>query len=269
MSATGDPAAPAPAEVWSTGDYAEVSDRMIPALGARLVELAGVRAGSAVLDVAAGSGNVSLPAARTGAAVTALDITPELLAVGEERSREAGLEITWVQGDAQALPFADASFDFVLSSVGVQFCADPGAAGAELCRVCGHGGVVAVASWTPEGFIGRVLAAIAAASGNAPRRPGPLDWGREGSVAELLGCPPSQLAFRREHVEMPAASPEEWVDYMSAAYGPMARARAALEARRAWQPLREELIGIADSHGSLAAGSFVASAEYLVAVLHR
>jgi ubiquinone/menaquinone biosynthesis C-methylase UbiE len=269
VQTTGNPAVPSPAEVWSTGSYAEVADRMIPRLGARLVELAGVTGGSFVLDVAAGSGNVSLPAAATGASVTALDITPELVEVGEARSRQAGLEIAWVLGDAQALQYPDASFDFVLSCVGVQFCADPQVAGAELGRVCRSGGVIAVASWTPEGFIGRVLAAIAAARGNAPRRPGPLDWGREEGVAELLGRSASEFIFYREQVQMPAASSEDWVDYMAEAYGPMVKARAALDASHAWQPLREQLIEIADAHGAPHADGFAARAEYLTAVVHR
>ncbi len=268
MSTTSGPA-PAPAQLWSAGNYPEVSDRMIPALGARLVALAGVRAGSAVLDVAAGSGNASLPAAAAGASVTALDITPELLEQGEQRARRAGLEIEWVRGDAQALPFADASFDHVVSCVGVQFCADRQAAAAELCRVCRPGGRVAVASWTPEGFIGRVLTAITAASGGDARRPGPLDWGREEKVAELLGRPASEVRFQRERVQMPAGSAEEWVDFMAGAYGPMVRARAALEARQAWQPLRAELIEIADAHGAAQADGFAADAEYLAAVLQR
>lgn len=268
MSTTGDPAVLSPAEVWSAGSYAEVAERMIPALGARLVAVAGVTEGSSVLDVAAGSGNASLPAARAGASVTALDVTPELVDVGEAQSRQAGFEIAWVLGDAQALEYPDASFDFVLSCVGVQFCADARAAGAELVRVCRRGGAVAVASWTPEGFIGRVLAAIATASGNAPRRPGPLDWGREEGVAELLRRPASELAFHREQVQMPAASSEEWVDYMAAAYGPMVRARAALETRGAWQSLRKELIEIADAHSASRADSFAVRAEYLTAVAH-
>jgi SAM-dependent methyltransferase len=268
MSTASGPA-PAPAEVWSAGDYPEVSDRMIPGLGARLVAFAEIRPGSAVLDVAAGAGNASLPAALAGASVTALDITPELIEQGEARSRAAGVEVEWVRGDAQAMPFADESFDHILSCVGVQFCGDRKAAGAELCRVCRPGGGVALVSWTPEGFIGRVLAAITAASGGDPRGPGPLDWGREEKVAELMGRPVADVGFERELVHMPAASAAEWVDFMAAAYGPMVRARSALTERQSWQPLRAELIELADAHGSSRDGGFAVEAEYLLAAIRR
>lgn len=127
---------PGPAEVWSSGDYIDVCDRMIPGLGARLVELAGAGAGQAVLDVACGTGNTALPAAGAGAAVTALDITPALLRAGAARSAAAELPVTWVQGDATALPFEATTFDRVLSCVGAQFCGDQEATAGELRRVC-------------------------------------------------------------------------------------------------------------------------------------
>lgn len=269
MSAPPRASAPDPAEVWSTGDYADVCDRMIPGLGARLVELAGIRAGGHVLDVAAGTGNASLPAARAGARVTALDITPQLLQIGAQRSADAGLEIEWVHGDAQRMPYADGAFDHVLSCVGVQFCPDQRAAARELGRVCRAGGTVALAAWTPGSFIGQVLAAIAGATGADPARPGPLDWGREDALAGLLRPAGSEIAFHREHVDMPARSAEEWVDYMAQAYGPMVRARRALEAAGGWEPLRARLAEIADGHDGHAAEGFAGRAEYLVAVLER
>ncbi|MGH2864224.1 MAG: class I SAM-dependent methyltransferase [Solirubrobacteraceae bacterium] len=269
MGVSADRTAPAPAEVWSTGDYADVCDRMIPRLGARLVELAGVGAGEHVLDVAAGTGNAALPAAAAGASVTALDITPALLEVGARRARAAGLDATWVHGDAQALPFGDASFDRVLSCVGVQFCADPQAAAAELARVCRHRGQIALIAWTPEGFIGRVLAAISIATGAARPQRSPLSWGREDGVNDLFEGLVEDVVFRRGHVDMPAVSAAAWVDYMADAYGPMARARVALEARDAWRPLHEELTEIAAAHDVGANNTFAARAEYLNAVLDR
>jgi ubiquinone/menaquinone biosynthesis C-methylase UbiE len=239
--------APAPAEVWSTGDYAAVCDRMIPDLGARLVELAGVQAGDDVLDVATGTGNAALPAAAAGAIVTALDITPSLLEIGAQRAGAAGLEVKWVHGDAQALPFPNASFDRVLSCVGVQFCPSKHAAAAELIRVSRPGGRVALIAWTPEGFLGKVLGAVSRATGAGPR-PAPLDWGSEQGVRELFTELAADIQFRRSHVAMPAESASAWVDYMATAYGPMARARVALEKRDAWQPLRDQLVEIANAH---------------------
>jgi SAM-dependent methyltransferase len=269
MNTSAEQAAPGPAEVWSTGDYAEVCDRMIPQLGARLVELAGVGASEEVLDVAAGTGNATLPAAAAGAVVTALDITPALLEVGARRARASGLEVAWVHGDAHALPFADASFDRVLSCVGVQFCGDQHAAAAELVRVCRPGGRIALTAWTPEGFIGQVLATIARATATTAPRPSPLLWGREDGVRELFGDHAQAAVFERAHVEMPAASAAAWVDFMALAYGPMARARAALENRGAWEPLREQLTEVAAAHDTSDSDAFAARAEYLNALLER
>ncbi|MBS1881803.1 MAG: methyltransferase domain-containing protein [Actinobacteria bacterium] len=259
-----DPSTPTPAQIWAAGDYADVCERMIPGLGARLVELAGVRADEAVLDVAAGTGNAALPAARRGAAVTALDITPALLEAGAERAAAAGLELSWVHGDARALPFATASFDRVLSCVGVQFCADRAAAAAELLRVCRPGGRVALIAWTPEGFIGQVLAAVSRARGAAG--PSPLEWGRESVVEELFGDA-AEVSTSRAQVEMAAESAAAWVDYMAAAYGPLLIARLALRERGAWEPLREQLCEIAARNDGGGEGAFAASAEYLCALI--
>lgn len=261
--------APTPAEVWSTGDYGDVCERMIPRLGARLVELADLQAGDDVLDVATGTGNAALPAARAGAIVTALDITSDLLEVGSQRAIAAGLEIEWVHGDAQALPVPEASFDRVLSCVGVQFCADRHAAAAELLRVCRPGGRIALLAWTPEGFIGQVLATVASATAGAGPGRSPLDWGSEDRVSELFAEHAAGIAFQREHVEMPAQSPDAWVDYMASAYGPLVRARAALQARGEWEHLRRRLSEIASAHDAGDRDEYRGRAEYLTAVLRR
>jgi ubiquinone/menaquinone biosynthesis C-methylase UbiE len=258
------PPAPPPGDIWSAGDYADVCERMIPTLGTHLVELAGVRDGEEVLDVAAGTGNAALPAARRGAAVTALDVTPALLEAGAERAAAAGLEVTWVHGDAQDLPFAAASFDRVLSCVGVQFCADRAAAAAELLRVCRPGGRVALIAWTPEGFIGQVLAAVSRARGAAG--PSPLEWGREGVVEEIFGDG-GEVTTSRAHVEMAAESAAAWVDYMAAAYGPLLMARRALRDRGTWDSLRGELCAIAARYDRGGEGAFAAPAEYLCALI--
>ncbi|HET6865412.1 MAG TPA: methyltransferase domain-containing protein [Solirubrobacteraceae bacterium] len=269
MSVSGQQRVPPPAEVWSTGDYADVCDTMIPRLGARLVELADVRAGDDVLDVAAGSGNAAIPAARAGAVVTALDITPPLLEIGSERARAAGLDIDWVLGDATTLPFDDESFDDVVSCVGVQFVADQAAAASELLRVCRAGGRIALIAWTREGFLGQVLAAVSAATGGAGAARSPLDWGSEAWVTETFHQHVADIAFDREHVQMPAESPSGWVDYMATAYGPLVRARVALEARGAWEPLRARLSELAAAHRADDGDMFNARAEYLTAVLQR
>lgn len=269
MSTSSAQTPPAPAEVWATGDYAGVADRMIPRLGARLVELAGVADGQRVLDVAAGTGNAALPAAATGAEVTALDITPELLEIGARRARAAGLTVRWVHGDAEGLPFDSSSFDRVLSCVGVQFCGDHPAAASELVRVCRPGGAIALVAWTPDGFLGQVLGTVGRATGTAGSRPSPLAWGSEEGVAGLFGDHVSEVAFDREHLTMAADSSEAWVDYMASAYGPLARARGALEPRGGWNPLREALIEVADAHDSGEGDGFAGRAEYLTTVIRR
>lgn len=261
-------AAPSPSAVWSSGDYEDVAQRMIPLLGARLVQVAGVRPGESILDVATGTGNAALPAAQAGARVSALDITPSLLAAGARRARAAGLEVTWIHGDAQALPFPDESFDRVLSCVGVQFCADHRAAAAELLRVCRPGGAIALISWTPEGFIGQVLQAVSQAVGAPGAALSPLTWGAEAGLATLFGSELAARAFlRHEHVEMPAPSAAAWVDYMADAYGPLVRARSALEPSGAWERLRNRLLDIAAAHDCRRDGGFAARAELLCAVL--
>lgn len=281
MSTTGTPTtpttptAPTPPQIWSAGDYAKVSDRMIPELGARLVALAGIRSGERVLDAAAGVGNAALPAAQRGARVTALDITPELLDEGARRARAAGLELEWVQGDAQAQPFEDATFDCVLSCVGVQFCADPHAAAAELRRLCRPGGRIALISWTPGSFIGAVLGAVSSAMGGGSR-PAALGWGSPDTVSELLQARPDSSSFAVEQVTMPAASALDWVDFMATNYGPLVRARAALETRGEWERLHSELVRIADAHDSGAEAhnsetgdAFAGEAAYLAVVVRR
>lgn len=266
MTPSSNQAPPTPADVWSSGDYAGVSDRMIPDLGARLVALADVRPGERVLDVAAGVGNATLPAARAGAVVTALDITPSLVQTGARRAAAAGLDVTWVCGDAHELPFADDGFELVMSCVGVQFCADARTAAAELVRVCSPGGRVALIAWTPDGFIGRVLAAISEATGRGSC-PAALAWGEEDGLTELFGEAAAEISTSRARVGMPAESAAEWVDDMSRSYGPMLMARSALEAKQAWEPVRARLCEIAAEHDVGGGGGFTGEADYLAAVL--
>lgn len=239
---------------------------MIPELGAKLVELAAVKAGEDVLDVATGSGNAALPAARLSANVTALDITPSLLDAGAKRARAAGLSVEWVNADAKALPFAEESFDRVLSCVGVQFCGEPLATAGELLRVCRDGGIVALISWTPEGLIGKVLAAVGRATGASG--PSPLQWGRESAVKQLF-VDAKSVSTSRETVEMSATSDAGWVDYMAAAYGPLVTARRKLEREGGWAPLRAQLCELAAAHDVGAGEGFAGKAEYLAALIKR
>ena len=143
--------------MWALGDYPAVAVDMIAELGPVLVSATGVRRGDRVLDVAAGSGNAAVPAALTGAEVVASDLTPELFEAGRQLAKEQGAELTWEEGDAEALPYPDSSFDVVLSCVGVMFAPHHQRAADELVRVCRPGGTIGLLSWTPTGFVGELF----------------------------------------------------------------------------------------------------------------
>ncbi|WP_324276712.1 class I SAM-dependent methyltransferase [Blastococcus brunescens] len=160
--------------IWALGDYPAVATRLIPELGRVLVAAAEVRRGDRVLDVAAGTGNAAVPAARTGADVVASDLTPELFAAGREFAAREGVDVAWEEGDAEALPYADGAFDVVMSCVGVMFAPHHQQAADELVRVCRSGGRIGLISWTPEGFVGelfRTMKPYAPAPPPAPSRP--------------------------------------------------------------------------------------------------
>src|SRR3954449_6947120 len=140
--------------MWASGNYPEMVDTFLLPLGPRLVEACGVGAGMSVLDVAAGTGNAAIPAAQRGAHVTASDLTPELLQAGARLAEAAGTELTWPTADAEHLPFEDASFDIVMSSIGVMFAPHHQQAADELTRVCRPGGTIGLLSWTPDGMLG-------------------------------------------------------------------------------------------------------------------
>ena len=148
-------------KAWSSGDYSAIAAR-IPLVSERLADAADLRAGSRVLDVAGGNGNTALAAARCGAHVTSLDYVPELLERAAERARAERLPLELVEGDAERMPFDDAAFDAVISGVGVMFAPDQARAAAELLRVCRPGGTIALASWSPDGFIGELFRTTAA-----------------------------------------------------------------------------------------------------------
>jgi SAM-dependent methyltransferase len=146
--------------MWALGDYPALAADIISGLGPILVQACGVRAGDRVLDVAAGSGNAAIPAARTGASVVACDLTPELLEAGQREAARLGVNLRWQPGDAEDLPFGDGEFDTVLSCLGVMFAPHHQTSADELIRVCAPGGTIGLLSWTPEGFIGQLFATM-------------------------------------------------------------------------------------------------------------
>jgi ubiquinone/menaquinone biosynthesis C-methylase UbiE len=208
--------------LWASGDYPAVAAELIPALGPELVAAAGVRPGQLVLDVAAGSGNAAIPAAAAGATVTAGDLTPELFDAGRRQAAERGVELEWVEADAEALPFADNGFDVVMSCLGAMFAPHHPAAAAELVRVCRPGGTIAMINWTPQGFIGQLFATMKpyAAPPPAGAQPAPL-WGNEDHVRELFGDNVVDLTFRRQTIRIAQSpSPLEFREYWKRNYGP-------------------------------------------------
>lgn len=252
--------------MWSAGDYPDIA-RTIQEVSDLLVERVGVEPGESLLDVATGTGNAAVTAARTGARVTGLDLTPELLEVARRRAAEAGLEVQWLEGDAEALPFADGAFDRVTSCFGVMFAPRQELAAAELVRVARPGARIAVAAWTPEGLNGRMFKTVGSYMPPPPPelRP-PILWGTEEHVRSLFAGSGAQLSFERGTVTFTHESPESWVEYNSRVLGPAILARAALEPQGRWQELEAELIGLYQGANEAEDGSLLARAEYLVSV---
>jgi SAM-dependent methyltransferase len=214
--------------VWDSADYAAVAARIVP-IAERLVDAADVPAGSSVLDVATGSGNAALAAARAGGVVTGIDFAPGLLARARTRAQAEGLPVDLLEADAEALPFEDASFDAVISAVGVMFAPDQPRAAAELLRVTRPGGTIALANWTPAGFIGGMLRTVGRYVPPPAGVASPLLWGTEERLAELLGDGVSALLVRRRSFVFRFRSPADFVAFFRATYGPVHAAFAALD----------------------------------------
>jgi len=215
-----------PKTMWGSGNYAAVAER-ITKTGELVVERAGVEPGMDVLDVACGTGNATIPAAKASARVTGLDFSPVMLEIARERSADAMVEIDFVEGDAQELPFEDASFDRVLSTFGHMFAPDHQRTAAEMRRVLRPGGVIAVACWAPEGSIGRMFRTLAELVPPPPGATPPILWGTEGHVRELLG----DAEFERHEIEWTDESPESYARFMLDSFGPLLNAREVLGER--------------------------------------
>ncbi|MGH9945406.1 MAG: class I SAM-dependent methyltransferase, partial [Pyrinomonadaceae bacterium] len=221
-----------------------------------------------VLDVACGSGNLSLPAARAGASVTGLDIAPNLIETARQRALAEGLEINFDEGDAEQLPYGDASFDTVVTMFGAMFAPRPERAAAELLRVCRPGGRIAMANWTPAGFIGQMFKTTAGHVA-PPNIPSPLLWGDEGIVRERLriGVADLQITRRMVPFRLPIR-PEQMVAYFRAWYGPTLRAFAALD-EDGQAALGRDLTRLWSEHNRATDGTTHVEAEYLEIVALR
>jgi SAM-dependent methyltransferase len=251
---------------WASGDYAAVAEAFVSDVGRAAVAKAAIETGIEVLDVATGSGNAAIPAALAGARVTGLDLVPELLDVGRARAREAGVEIEWVQGDAEALPFADERFDTVLSVLGVQFAPRHEVTARELGRVLRPGGAIVLACWTPGGFIGRLFRTMAPYLPKPPAgvTPPPL-YGDADHVRALFAQTGVELAFETRSATFWADSPHAFVAYMADHYGPVLKARARLVREGRWDALHADLIALCED-ANVAEDGFRAPSEYLLAL---
>jgi SAM-dependent methyltransferase len=208
--------------MWASGDYPSMVETFLLPLGPRLVEACGIGPGMRVLDVASGTGNAAIAAAERGATVTASDLTPELFDAGRRRAEAAGVELEWVEADAENLPFEDESFDVVMSSIGVMFAPHHQAAADQLVRVCRPGGTIGLLSWTPEGMLGALFRMMGPFAAPPPpgAQPPPL-WGSEEHLRGLMGDRVEWRTLERDVLEITAfAHPHDYATHFKERYGP-------------------------------------------------
>jgi ubiquinone/menaquinone biosynthesis C-methylase UbiE len=249
---------------WSSGDYAIVGTTL-QIVGEMLCEAVDLRSGQRVLDVAAGNGNATLAAARRFADVVSSDYVGALLERGRARADAERLRVTFAEADAEALPFDDGSFDVVLSTFGVMFTPDHQQAANELLRVCRPGGKIGVASWTPDGFIGKLFKTIGKYVPPAAGLKSPALWGDRAHLAELFGTKAVITATNRSFV-FRYRSPEHWIETFRNYYGPVLKAFAAIDADQG-RALEADLHALLDQHNVARDGTLVAPSDYLEAVI--
>jgi SAM-dependent methyltransferase len=255
-------------KMWTIGDYPDIA-RTLTGVAETILARAEAGQGVSLLDVATGAGNVAIPAALGGASVTGLDLTPRLLEVARQRAAEVGAEVSFIEGDAEELPFDSDSFDRVTSCFGVMFAPRQELAAGELARVARPGATIVVTAWTPEGLNGRMFKAVGSyMPPPPPELKPPLMWGDEDRVRSLFEPTGAELAFERHMVTFEHESPEGWLDYNERVLGPTIVAKAALEPQGRWDALREELVKLYTDGNEAKDGTFRARAEYLLTVAH-
>ena len=252
---------------WASGDFAVIGTTL-QIVGESLAEAADIHAGERVLDVAAGNGNATLAAARRFAHVTSTDYVPALLDKGRERARAEALPVTFQVADAEALPFADASFDAVLSTFGVMFAPDHPRAAREMLRVVRPGGRIGLANWTPEGFIGRLFKVIGAHVPPPAGLKSPALWGTLAHLAALFDVSPAQIRCERRMFNFRYRSPAHWVQVFRDFYGPTHKAFAALDVA-GQAALERDITALLLELYVAGASSLVVPGEYLEVVVTR
>lgn len=249
--------------IWSAGDYPELA-KTIEDCSHIAVDRSGVSKGESLLDVATGTGNAALEAARRGASVTGLDITPGLLAVARERAEREALTISFDEGDAADLPYDDDAFDRVVSVFGAMFAPDQAGTAAELLRVCRPGGTVVVAAWAPDGLNGQMFATLGAHMPPPPEgfQP-PILWGTEARIRELFAGA-DRVTCETEHAAQSAASIDEWIGHLEVQLGPLVLAKQALEPEGRWDAARADLAALFERFNEADDGTLEVRPTYLL-----
>lgn len=250
--------------VWSAGDFDAIAQR-IWEVGDHIVSRVDVQEGERVLDVACGTGNAAIPAAAAGGEVTGLDITPELLEDARRNAQKYGVEVEWIEGDAQDLPFEDGSFDVVVSTFGCMFAPDHAKAAAEIVRVLKPGGRFGVVAWRPEGSIGKFFMTVAKYAPPPPEgfQPPPL-WGLRDHVSEIFAPTGADLEFTDGAAHWRFESVEETVAEYSTKFGPIVLLRPALEAEGRWEAMEADLRAMYEEVNSATDGGVEFEGEYLI-----
>ncbi len=252
---------------WSSGDYAVVGTTL-QIIGETLAEAVDIRAGERVLDVAAGNGNVTLAAARRFANVTSTDYVPALLDKGRERARAEGLNVRFLEADVENLPFNDASFDVVVSTLGSMFAPDHVRTAREMMRVLRSGGRIGLASWTPQGFIGRLFKTIGAHVPPPAGVKSPALWGTEAHMQELFGDQAQEIRCERRHFNFRYLSAAHFMEIFRDYYGPTHKAFNALD-DAGKQALERDIVTLLDELNVAGAASLVVPSEYLEVVITK
>jgi SAM-dependent methyltransferase len=251
---------------WASGDYAAIGTTL-QIVGEQLCETIDLRPGSRVLDVAAGNGNATLAAARRFCAVTSTDYVAALLARGEERAAAERLRVAFRVEDAEDLSFADASFDVVLSTFGVMFVADHDRAARELARVCRPGGVIAMANWTPEGFIGQLFRTIGRHVPPPPGARSPALWGTEAAIRSMFGPAAASIALVPRRFVFRYRSADHFIEQFRSFYGPVHK--AFLAAGDGAAALEADMRGLLEGMNAARDGTLVVPSDYVEVVIRR
>jgi ubiquinone/menaquinone biosynthesis C-methylase UbiE len=252
---------------WSAGDYAIIG-RTLQIVGENLCEAVNLRAGERVLDVAAGNGNATLAAARHFAEVTSTDYVPSLLERGRARAEAEGLQVTFREADAEALPFADSTFDVVLSTFGVMFTPDQARAAREMLRVCRPGGRIGLANWTPGSFIGELFKVLGRYLPPAAGLRSPALWGTEERLKELFSEAEASIQATPRIFNFRYRSPAHWMEVFRTFYGPVNRAFLALDTPRQ-DELERDILNLLSRFDRGGAAGLVVPSEYLEVVVTR